>query len=157
MNFKETDKVWIYTSKDEFSNQQIEMINNIAADFLSKWESHGEKVIGTVRIYHNRFIVIIADDCGGNMCGRAQDAQVNLIKTLEQELQTTLLDRMLIAYRNENDAAVSVKPMIDFKNDLKNGLITSNTIVFDNSITHFKDFDTSWEKPIKDSWHAQLL
>ena len=97
--FKSTDKVWIYTSSEAFSDAQIAIIDGYATNFLHGWESHGASVKGTVKILYKRFILIAADDCDGSMCGRAQDAQVKLMKALEEELQISLLDRMLIAFK----------------------------------------------------------
>ncbi len=154
-NFKATDKIWIYTSSVEFSNEQINIIDGYATNFLHGWESHGASVKGTIKILYKRFIAIAADDCDGSMCGRAQDAQVKLIKALEEELNISLLDRMLIAFRNESGKIEAV-PMIEFQNLLSADKVNSNTIVFNNMITQVGEFD-KWEVPVQESWHQQII
>jgi hypothetical protein len=154
-DFKPTDKIWIYTSSEEFSDEQINIIDGYATNFLHGWESHGASVKGTVKILHRRFILIAADDCDGSMCGRAQDAQVKLMKALEDELQISLLDRMLIAFKND-DGRVDVTPMNNFQELLKSKTFSEETIVFNNMITLVGEFD-KWEVPVKHSWHNQLI
>lgn len=152
--FKSSDKIWIYTSSEEFTDEQVAIIDGYATNFLYGWESHGASVKGTVKILHRRFILVAADDCDGSMCGRAQDAQVKLMKALEEELNITLLDRMLIAFRND-EGKVDVTSMNNFQNLLSSKTFSENTIVFNNMITHVGEFD-KWEVPVKESWHAQL-
>ena len=153
--FKATDKIWIYTSSVEFSDSQIAIIDGYATNFLHGWESHGSSVKGTVKILFKRFILIAADDCDGSMCGRAQDAQVNLMKALEAELQISLFDRMIIAFKND-EGKVDVTPMNNFQELLASNTFSKDTIVFNNMITHVGEFAEKWEVPVRDSWHAQL-
>ena len=45
----------------------------------------------------------------------------------------------------------------DLKNLFTEGVIHHETIVFDNTVIHKKDFDTKWETPLKDSWHKRFV
>lgn len=156
-NFKTSDKVWIYTSPKQFTSEQKDAILSKAEVFLGGWESHGSKVKGEIGIAYNHFIVVVADDCDGSMCGRAQDAQIRFIKELGEELALDLMDRMQLAYRKEIEGDVEVKKMLDFKASIAAGEIDENTIVFNNMVTNYGDFTTNWEVPLKESWHIQLL
>ena len=154
-SFKESDKVWIYTSSVEFTEEQINIIDGYATNFLHAWESHGARVNLTIKILYKRFIAIAADDCDGSMCGRAQDAQVNLIKQLEQELKISLLDRMLLAYRDENKL-IRVVSMPEFQKLVESKSVSDETVVFNNMITLVGEFN-KWEVPASESWHKQLI
>lgn len=155
-NFKSSDKVWIYTSPTKFTEDQKDLILAQGKKFLQEWESHGDKVKGEILIAYDHFIVVIADDCGGNMCGRAQDAQVRLAKELSNELGIDLLDRMQIAFRTDENE-VNVKKMPSFMDEIKAGKVTKETIVFNNLVASVGDFEASWEVPLKESWHARLI
>lgn len=156
MNFKANDNVWVYTSKDPLSAPQRERILEIGKIFLDSWESHGASVKGDVAIVYDRFVVVVSDDCGGNMCGRAKDAQVNLIKSIEAELGISLLDRMLIPYR-DSSSQIQILPLVDFKKMISSNEIDETTIVFNNTISKYGELSSNWEVPITKSWHAQLL
>jgi hypothetical protein len=151
----EAKKVWIYASTRDFTAQELSFIENNSTAFLSSWESHGSKVPGDIAIYDNRFIVVFAGDCGESMCGRAQDSQVNLIKTLEATLQVGLLDRMQVQFL-QNDSINSLS-LIDFKNEISKGKVTADTIVYNNTITNGEQFTKEWKVQLSDSWHSQLL
>lgn len=157
-NFKSSDKVWVYTSKNVFTSEQKQLILQKAQDFLESWVSHGDKVKGEIGIAYDHFVIVVADDCSGNMCGRAQDSQIRFIKEVGEELGIDLTDRMQLAYKsNSYPEEIKVKNMLEFKNEIKAGKITPETIVFNNMVTTFGDFNQGWEVPLKDSWHKQLM
>ncbi|MCB9197301.1 MAG: hypothetical protein H6600_02500 [Flavobacteriales bacterium] len=154
--FKNSDKVWIYTSPAKFTEEQKERILSASKEFLGGWESHGSKVKGDVIIAHDHFLMIIADDCDGDMCGRAKDAQVRFTKELGERLGLDLLDRMQIAYR-DNTGDVIVKKLPEFKSEIIQGNIGKETVVFNNLIASFGEIESKWEVQLKDSWHVSLL
>ncbi|CAG5082676.1 hypothetical protein [Parvicella tangerina] len=157
-SFKASDKVWVYTSAKEFTPSQKDFLLQRAEAFLKSWESHGDKVKGEIGIAYDHFVIVVADDCGGNMCGRAQDAQVRFIKEIGEELGIDLTDRMQLAYKADNSSSkVLVKKMPDFKQEIQLGNITADTIVFNNMITTFGEFRDQWETQLKNSWHKQLM
>ena len=89
------------------------------------------------------------------MCGSAQDRKVRLMKELEQELEVEFLNRMNLAYLKNNVATVF--KMSDLGVMYEKGELTDTTIVFNNTITTKKEFDSVWKTPLKDSWHKQLV
>lgn len=156
-NFKSSDKVWVYTSPVLLSEEQKGYILSKAEEFLNDWESHGAKVKGEIGVAYDHFVIIVADDCDGSMCGRAQDAQIRFVKELGAELGLDLTDRMQMAYRSPVTNEIEVKKMNDFRADVALGEINENTIVFNNMVTTFGEFNSGWEIPLKESWHKQLL
>tara|TARA_B110000208_G_C11477265_1_gene324438 strand:- start:310 stop:603 length:294 start_codon:yes stop_codon:yes gene_type:complete len=92
---------------------------------------------------------------GDTMCGRAQDASVNFMKSLEEKLELSFLDRMVQSYKKGEN--IEVVRMADYEALIESKQIDENTIVYNNMITTKVDFDNHWEVPIKDSWHKQLL
>lgn len=153
--FPGTSKVWIYQSNKQFDRDDADYIKVKLDEFVSTWESHGKLLKGTFEIFHDLFVVFFVDEEGDAMCGRAQDASIQQIKQLEQELEIDLLDRMNQAYRKENQ--IEIAKMTDFSELIEKGVITENTIVFNNTVTSKTDFDTQWEIPLKNSWHKQLI
>lgn len=145
-------KTWCYTSNKPFTSSQINTIKQLSQTFLDQWESHGKKVKGSIQIVNSQFIVIMADPCGDDMCGRAQDASIRLIKELEQELGLVLMDRANVAI--EYAGKIEVKSFVDIRRDLTNNLLSEDTIFYDGLINTKEDFEKSWKRPIKGSWLA---
>jgi hypothetical protein len=145
-------KVWIYLSDKEFST---EMKANIAFDcdaFLKEWNAHGNMLTGSAEILNNRFIIIKIDETGYAASGCSIDKQVQFIKELEQKYTISLLNRLLVAYK-EGDAVI-VKPANEVKRMLKEGSLSLDTIYFDSAILDEQQFASSFEIPISKSWLA---
>lgn len=155
INYPDNAKVWIYQSNKYFDEDEKKHIQISIDDFIATWESHGNMVKGTFTILYDAFIVLFVDEQGDRMCGTAQDNSIKLMKKLENELELSLLDRMNQSYKEENKA-VLVK-LNDFETLYNDNKINDDTIVFNNTITTKKDFDTAWEVPLKNSWHKQLV
>ncbi len=153
--YPDSAKVWIYQSNKYLGEDEIAYLKVQLDDFVSSWESHGKTLTGTTQIFYNLFVVFFVDEEGDTMCGRAQDASVNLMKKLEQELEVSFLDRMVQAYK-KGDQVKAVK-MNDFTDLLATNEIDENTIVYNNMVTTKVDFDSKWEVPLKNSWHKQFL
>ena len=147
-------KVWIYTAERDFTTQDIEIINSKATTFIADWESHGKSVKGLIEIRYNRFIFIFADDQGDKLCGRATDSSVRFIKELEQEIGLSLMDRMLLAYKDGE--IITTTSLVGFQQLINDGTITETTKVFNCILTKKSDLH-SWEVSAQDSWHKKLF
>jgi hypothetical protein len=155
-NYRTSDKVWIYTSPAPFSEDQQLLLKKLSETFLNQWESHGAAVRGGVEVLYNHFIIVIADNCDGHLCGRAQDAQVRLMKEMEEAAQCSLLNRMLIGYKLSN-SAVKVNTLQDFGTYLQTIENPDKLIVFDTTVTNYGDFVTRFEAPLSTTWMNRFL
>ena len=66
------------------------------------------------------------------------------------------MDKMNLAYHGPENK-VAVLHMIDFQKEMDNGGIHSQTMVFNNLVSNLGELRTSWEVPLLESWHKQLL
>lgn len=143
-------KAWVYTSNQEFTEEQLDLITKYTEVFLSQWDSHGKRVKGAFQVLKNRFIAVFADTEGDTMCGRAQDGSVNFIKGLEQILDLKLMDRMLVAI--DNNGTIETLPFMTLRNKLSSGEITKSTTFYNGMVTSKEQFLTDWERLIEGSW-----
>lgn len=153
--YPDSAKTWIYQSSRFLDADEINYIKVVLDEFISTWESHGSMLTAAYEVFDNLFIVLFVDEQGDAMCGRAQDASVKIMKELEEQLETTLLDRMVQAYKK--DGKVHIATVNELSKLIEDKEIDENTIVFNHTVTNKKDFDEKWEVPLKDSWHKQLL
>lgn len=152
--YPENAKVWVYQSNTHLDEDDIGFLKVEIDDFINTWESHGSMLKADFDVFHNLFVVFFVDEEGDRMCGRAQDASVNLMKKMEEQLEVEFLNRMNLAYMVK-DKVIPVK-MDDFTTLINEGVITDNTLVFNNTITSKKEFDTIFKAPLKNSWQFQL-
>jgi hypothetical protein len=155
-NYRPSDKVWIYTSDRPLTENQLSIIKDLSGTFLNQWESHGAPVRGGIEVLYDHFLVVIADHCDGHLCGRAQDAQVRLMKELEEAAKCSLLNRMLIGYKSAQNE-VTVSTLQQFSTALQAYEKPEKLIVFDATVTNYGDFVSRWETELNTTWMSRLL
>ena len=153
--FPDESRVWVYQSSRVLDEDEVNYVKVKLDDFVETWESHGAILKGSFDVLYNLFVVFFVDEDGDRACGRAIDSSIQMIKSLETELEVDFLDRMNLSYKKGEEVAV-VK-MNDFVAKVEEGEINEDTIVFNNMITTMKEFHKNWEVPVKESWHQQLL
>jgi hypothetical protein len=90
-----------------------------------------------------------------NASGCSIDKQVRFVKELEQAFSLELLNRLLVAYENNNQ--VEVVKSAQIKELLSANIISANTLVFDNTITEYKQLETNWKQPLHHTWLQKYL
>ncbi|MCF8319248.1 MAG: ABC transporter ATPase, partial [Sphingobacteriaceae bacterium] len=123
--------------------------------FTASWEAHGKVLKASAEIKYTRFIIFIVDETQASVTGCSIDKSVAVLKTIEQEFNLSLFDRMQVAYRNEHGIQVCSKAT--FENLIAKGLVTENTVVFNNLVQNYVALQNAWEIPAKESWHSQLF
>ena len=148
-------RVWVYQSTTEFTPEQHAAIAGKARLFVAGWASHGTALRAAVEVLHKRFIVVAVDEQHAMASGCSIDKSVHFMQALEQEFGLRLFDRMQVAYRDGDGLATA--NMHDFGDLLANGTLGSDTVVFNNMVDTLEDFQSKWEVPVTESWHARLL
>lgn len=154
-NLSDSSKVWIYQSNRALSSTEVEQMKELGDVFVQRWAAHGAQLKAAYEIFHNRFIVLFADESQTSASGCSIDSSVHFIKQLEKQFNLDLFDRMNIAYE-DGDNIKTVK-MNEFEQKLQAGEIAENTIVFNNLVQSLGEFKTKWKIPVKDSWHSRMM
>ena len=149
-DFPPDTRVWIYQSNRLFTLQEAFELENRLQQFAESWTSHGVPVRGYANLFFGRFILIMADETGHNVSGCSIDSSVRLIKNIEQQFGVDLFNRQLLAFWiNEK---VEVIPMQQLSYALANGLISAETLFFNNTVLTKSDLQERWIIPVKESW-----
>jgi len=149
-------RLWIYKVGRALNQSEIEMIRTKGAAFVSTWAAHGQAMQALVDVSHGRLVIIAADEQVANATGCSIDSSVAFVKGLEKELETTLTDRMLLIYESK-DGHVDSCTLQQLAGLAKEGIVTEDTIIFDDLVTTKADFDVRFKIPLKDSWAAKFL
>lgn len=148
-------RVWIYQCNRKFTAQEQETIAEMTTAFVEQWTRHGENVRGSFVIKYDQFLIIAVDQDFVEVSGCSIDASVKLVQEIQSVFNVDLLNKMAVAYKN--DEVIEIAPMLDFSKMAKNGVVNSNTIVFNNMIDTKEGVATQWEVAAKDSWHARFF
>lgn len=154
-NLSENSRVWIYQSSRAFTAQEAQEIAALVREFVQQWTSHSEKVVADGALVYSRFIVFAADESFVSLGGCSIDSSVKMLRQVEQQFNTTLFDRLSVAYR-ENDI-IKTAPQAVFQQLVDEGKVTGDTRVYNNLVSTLKDFRQKWETPLSQSWHARMF
>jgi len=147
--------VWIYQSSRELLPEEVNGINEASCDFMLNWAAHGIALKAAIELFYDYFIVVFVDEKSAKASGCSIDKSFQFIKNIESAYELDLLNRMVIAYRD--DIGIQLTRIDKFEQLIQEGLVTENTIVFNNLVNTKSDFDSKWEVLLKDSWHRRLL
>lgn len=148
-------KLWVFPSSKKIFPQQIESLTIAIENFLETWTNNGENLHCAYKLVYDRFIIITVDTSKTQLNLNTYEALTSFILHLETTLETTLLDRINVWYKQGD--YVQFKELNEFKNLIKNKSVSSKTIVFDNMITTKQEFETDWEISISESWLSRFL
>lgn len=149
------ERIWIYTLSKELSNEQLVDFKNRCQNFVNGWTAHDVSLDASFDLYQNRLLIFKVNEDKYNASGCSIDKQLRFVKELEQAFSVELLNRLLVAYENNNK--VEVVKAAQIKELLANNSITANTLVFDNTITESTQLTTQWKQPLQSTWLAKHL
>lgn len=147
--FPANSKVWIYQSERALEDSEVDFILKIGTEFTTQWVSHGAPVNGIIDVLYNRFVVVVAQD-NGDIGGCSIDSSVGVIRKIQETLSTNFFDRMTLAYMAGD--AVETVHVNKLDGAVAEGLLNSNTIVFNNTVTDLEGLRSEWMIPLDRSW-----
>lgn len=143
-------KVWIYASQSAFTPDQIENITKELTAFTQTWQAHGAELKASFEIKYNHFIVIGVDEGHHAPSGCSIDKSVQVIKHIESDLNIDLMNRMVVYILIRNE--IHIIQSKDIPIYVENGLLHSDSQVFDNTITDLLKYRRQWIAPAQSTW-----
>ena len=148
-------RVWIYQADRAFTPAEAETIKPAINTFVSQWLAHKAKVIGDGALFYDRFVVLVADEEKLQVSGCSIDSSVRFIKELGTRYQVNFFDRFYTCYwDNEKVEGANFET---FKTKVSQGLISADTIVFNNLVNTISGLQNDWQLPLAKSWQNKFL
>ena len=157
VEFTKLDKksrIWIFQSKNQLDEAKYNSIKKKISVFLENWKSHQKSFESSFIIKYKTFVVIAADETN-LVSGCSIDSLINFVKSVEDEFEINLLDKLDVKYKIGND--INTANLNEFKKICKNIDINDKLIVFNNLVKNIDDFEKKWEVDIRKSWHKRFL
>jgi hypothetical protein len=134
---------------------EIFEVEPLLENFVDVWKSHGAKVKGYATVLYGQFIVIMADESATTVGGCSTDSSVHVIKAIEELTGVQMFNRTLLAfYVNEK---VQTIPQAQVNYAVEHGLLTMETLYFNNLVNTKLALETEWLQPISKSWIAKTI
>ena len=149
-------RVWIFATDRPLGNGERDRLLEQVDGFLAQWRAHGAPLTAARDWRYDQFLFVGVDEEAAGVSGCSIDALVHGLRALEAELDTRLIDHSPVLYRDNREIRRVSRP--DFDELVKAGSVTSQTTVFNNTLTSVGDVrDGKWEGPAADSWHGQAF
>ncbi len=155
-HIQDSDRIWVYQANRFLTEAEIELIQKAGKTFVASWATHGKPLRAEVAITHNLFVIVSVDEEQAKASGCSIDKSVNWISALGRDLHIDFLDRMQIAYKDEQNV-VQILPMNEFEQLATDGQIESSTLIFNNLVFSGKELKNSWNIPASESWHNRFF
>jgi len=149
-NFSNHSRVWIYQSSRLLSMQEALTLEQLFADFVQNWKSHGTPVKGYANLIFGQFIVIMADETQAEVSGCSTDYSVHFIKQIEKQFNIQLFDRQMLAFFIKEK--IELLPLSQIEYAIEKGFITEATIYFNNLVYTKQELLENWMIPAGKSW-----
>ena len=148
-------KIWIFVLEKPLSVTELDKLKAECLDFVANWKSHDHPVKAEFELYKNRLLIFKNDEDFNPIGGCATDKLFHFIQSLEKKYQTSLLNRRLFVFENDN-YELEVYPLEELHNLLNQGIIKESTKIFNTAIIHSSEMD-NFVKPLSESWIAALV
>ena len=83
------------------------------------------------------------------------DYSLQLLKDISNTINKNLLDRLIVNYRN--GSLIKSITLKDLKNNLKNGSISSETVIFNMTVSTKKELLNNFEIQLSSSWLSKFI
>lgn len=147
-------RVWIYQAERFLSESEVSGLAVAMSDFIDQWSSHGQKMDASAAVMHNRFVVIAADEAQAAASGCGIDKSVQWMKEMGSAMGIDFFQRTQVLYF-ENDE-LKETPLHQFWAMRKAGLVSDETVIFDNTVKNLTELQSAWKVPFHRSWHAEM-
>jgi hypothetical protein len=154
-SFDPASRVWVYQCNRILTPAEVTAIYQKATAFTDQWTAHQQLLKAAFDIRYNLFLIFCVDQRTATASGCSIDKSLHLVQQLEKDFNIRLLDRMMTSYmHNEEAIPFNVKEL----NTLyAGGVITDDTLVFNNLVSTLHELNTGWHIPLKQSWMMQAL
>lgn len=148
-------RLWIYQGNRRFTPQERAAIESDLLHLCGGWLAHGAPLKTSFRIDYDQFIILAVDEHQLGASGCSIDGMVHLLKGLQQRLGLDFFDRQSIAFLEQGQ--VVCYPMHQLKTLFAGGVLTGDSVAFNNSLTTKDEWEKAWKVNVKSSWLARYL
>jgi hypothetical protein len=143
-------RVWVYQAGRTLSDQEGSELTKLGKAFVSQWSSHGNSLRADFIVQYHRFAVLIVDELQTGASGCSIDTSVHFMQEMEERFGTSFFDRMTLCYFDSE--VLSDCLMTEIPSLVKEGHLTRETLIFDNTIQAKSELESKWLVKMEDAW-----
>jgi len=148
-------RLWVFAAERELAPVERDRLMRTVDGFLDEWSAHGHPLTSARDLRHGRFLLVAVDEEAAGASGCSIDSLVREIRAIESGLGFTLVDNAPVVYRDGSEIRRVSRD--EFAALARQGLVTEDTPVFDNTIRKVEALERHWEVPARDAWHGRAF
>lgn len=148
-------KLWVFMAERKLNTVEKKVVNTYMQQFIPQWHAHGSALKAGYELIYDQFLVVAVDESPASASGCSIDSLTRYVQMMESKLGISFTDRMLVGYETEN--GIETEKLSEFKAKVKNGELSGDTVIFNNSVFSLNEFWDEWQQPLDKSWAANLL
>lgn len=148
-------RLWIYQADRPLTDPERAAVESDLHHLCSAWSAHGTPLRTSFRLEHNLFILLAVDERQAGASGCSIDGTVRLLKSLQTRLGVDFFNRQRVAYLE--GTSVRTCNLAELKTLFQNGILTADTVTFNNALTSKAEWENGWRVPVRNSWVSRHL
>ncbi len=149
-------RLWVFGAAAPVTGAAAQSLLAAVDAHLSTWRAHGAPLVCAREWRDDRFLVIAVDEAATGATGCSIDGLFHVLRDLESLVGTSLVGGGTVYWRDASGAVVSgARPA--FREAAAAGALSSESHVFDTTVTTVGAYTAGFERAAADSWHAKLL
>lgn len=148
------NKVWTFILSRKLSTEEINLLIQQGNNFISEWTAHEQKLTSHFELFKERIIIVKVDEKNTSASGCSIDKLTRFIKNLEKQFNLELLNRLLVAFKKENQ--IEVVHASKVKELISQNILTESTIIYNTSASNQNELE-NWEQKLNSTWLNKYL
>jgi hypothetical protein len=154
-SYHQQSKLWIYTVKENLTDEMANEISNRLEAFCQSWTAHNKELRAFWNMYENRIILLGVDEHLNPASGCSIDKSVHLLQDLEKEMNINIFDRMLFSYTDGNNIYTLSRD--EFQQAIDEQKIDSETMVVNTLAKNLEEWTNIGIQKLQNSWMKNLF
>ncbi len=149
-------RLWVFGAAAPVTGAAAQSLLSAVDAHLATWRAHGAPLVCAREWRDDRFLVIAVDEAATGATGCSIDGLFHVLREVESLVGTSLVGGGTVYWRDASGTVVSgARPA--FREAAAAGTVTSESQVFDTTVTTVGAYNLGFERAASDSWHAKLL
>ncbi len=149
-------RLWVFGASAPIDEVDSPKLLTAVDLFLGQWKAHGHPLTSARAWHDERFLVIAVDQRTEGASGCSIDGLFRLLQGQEKAIGASMVGGGQVFFRDKVGLVHSIS-RTEFASLAKVGEVGADTMVFDTSVASLGAFRAGFEKPVRNSWQAQLL
>ncbi len=148
-------RLWVYQANRLLTSAEKEIVQAELTTFCDQWLAHGHPLKASFKIEHDFFVVLTVDESMVGASGCSIDGSVRMLKELQFKIGVDFFDRTNIAFLS--DGSIQVYKLTELKRLFIDGILTADSLSFNNAVSSKGDFKKAWLISSENSWLSKYL